>query len=651
VDKPTDLAIEEVIVEPTAVAPGGEVQVRVRVLATGEKADRTITCQIDNDPRLQEKLVQVEAGARQVVVFDFKAASLGAEEGLKPGPHQLVIQLKGNDRLPFNNVHHATFVVRPGRKVLTLMDDTRWMTDRNLLPPPWPFALEALGFTSTVRSVNEAMPLKFDDYDMVCVHQVDNPSKERWEKLHTYVHDGGKLAVVPGGSIDRNSYNDDANAKKLMPGTIDGNVVTATSGAGVPWDWSLQNTAQLMAPFLRWKREQSDLEFWKGGGEPRVLRYWRVNPSDRARVIVNYIDAKSTPPALLERDVHRGKVVLFTTKLDVRSEQILMGVGPRRWTNYWDTSFGLILVDKVCRYLVGDSVAPDWNYIAGQTVAIPLPREGGDQYTLRGPGQPPQGQLLAPPEPPADAKENADRFLPITQARVPGNYVVNVVRNQRVEVLEAFSLNIRPEESLLVPRVPKEEIEEVLGKDTVVDIEHKESLKAAISNKPQPIDWLPYLMLLLLVFLALENLVGNRSREAKAAPEAPPAAPPEEAVAFSWRPVLGVAIWTMLGVILGAGIAFLRGGAYGGVMIGAFVTGLLGLSHGFLSLARFGPRDGAILGGLLGSIVGVLYGWLVLGVLMEFGGMMAIVIGLVIGAGLMAADGFLLGLRRVTSPV
>ena len=62
---------------------------------------------------------------------------------------------------------------------------------------------------------------------------------------------------------------------------------------------------------------------------------------------------------------------------------------------------------------------------------------------------------------------------------------------------------------------------------------------------------------------------------------------------------------------------------------------------------RFGPRDGAILGGLLGSIVGVLYGWLVLSVLMEWGGMMSVVLGLLLGAGLMAGDGFLLGLRTV----
>src|SRR5207237_6498634 len=136
-----------------------------------------------------------------------------------------------------------------------------------------------------------------------------------------------------------------------------------------------------------------------------------------------------------------------------------------------------------------------------------LPREGGDKYLLRGPGLPPQGMPLSEPEPkPED--QGRERFLPVSQAVLPGNYLVYSVRNERQDVLDGFSMDVRPDESLLTPRVPKEEIEELFGKDSVLDMEHGVSLREAISKKPQPVELLPYLMLALLIFLAVENILA-----------------------------------------------------------------------------------------------------------------------------------------------
>src|SRR5262249_23726369 len=128
---------------------------------------------------------------------------------------------------------------------------------------------------------------------------------------------------------------------------------------------------------------------------------------------------------------------------------------------------------------------------------------------------------------------------------------------------------------------------------------------------------------------------------------APAALPtsPVEAVAFSWRPVILLLLWTCLGVLLGTVVAYLRGGISMGIAAGAFVTGLLGLFQGILAVAGFGRRDGAILGGLLGSMVGVLYGWLVLDLMMGVNGLFAILLGAIVGGGVMGFDGWLLGLR------
>jgi hypothetical protein len=642
-EKPTDLAIEKIIVDPPAIAPGEDVSVRVLVRATGEKADRKIICQLDNDQRLQEKPLRIKEGSQQLITFDFHAAELGGAGaragGLAPGPHQVTVRLEGIDRLPFNNVNHATFVVRPGRKVLTLMEE---VNPRE----PWPLALRILGFTSEVRALRDLDKVKLSAFDLVCLYQVSDPSSA-WKPLGDYVvGQAGKLAVIPPGTTTgRDSYNNRNAGGQLLPATLD-KIVNAPDASGIPWEWNRANKATLMAPFIRWREERSDLEFWKTGGEPRVLRYWQVTPQEQATVIARYTGPKENPPAILERQVESGLVLLFTTTLDLKEEQLFPGPGGRTrgWQNYWKNSFGFVLADKVCRYLAGDSVAMDWNYICGDTVSVPLPRDGGEQFLIRGPGMKPQGDLLSAPD--AEARSKGDLALPISRAKLQGNYQVFSIRNEKQEILEAFSLNVKPEESLLTPRVPKEEIEEFLGKDSVLDLEHNTSLREAIDRKPKPVELLPWLMLALLLFLAIENIYANRSREKKPPQETPrvePEAPPEKP-AFSWRPIVLVLLWTALGLVVGIGLSMIRSGPTGSLTAGVWITGLLGAFHGLLTVVRFSPRDGAILGGLLGSMVGVLYGWLILG-MSGFDPMFAVFVGLVLAATVMAVDGWLLGLR------
>lgn len=649
-EKPTDLAIEQVTLEPSAVVPGGEVRVLAVVRATGEKVDRNITCQLDNEARVQTRTVRLEEGARQTVAFEYRAARTDrdgkplnpGDPGLLPGPHQVVVKLEGTDRLPFNNVRHGTFVVRPGRTVLTLMDVP------NEEETPWTAALPFHGFNSTVKAARDWNKVNFDDFDLVCLHQLVNPS-EMWTQLDRYVSKGGKLLVIPGGSETvKDSYTDPKRGGLVMPAELVA-IKDAPTASGMPWDWNLANPAPLMAPFLKLRRERDDLDFRKQVGQPQVYRYWEVKPAEGASVIATCNDGKDNPPVLLERTVGAGRVLLLTTKFDAIAEKFTSKLEGqpdkvlqerKPWTNYWDfavTSFGFVLEDKVCRYLVGDSITADFNYVCGQSVAVPLRGDPGDKYVLRGPGQSAQGATLSVPEAKPEDK-NRERFLPITRAVLPGNYLVSSVRNDRETVLEGFSLDVRSDESILVPRVPKEIIEETLGKDSVVNVDHGMSLKDAISKKSQPIELLPYLMLALLVFLAVENVLGNRSREVKS-PNAAPATP-QEIPRPSLKPILMVFVWLGAAAGLGAVVGTLRGST-ANVLGSAVVAGLLGLSHGLLSLVDYPARERAILGGLLGSMAGVLAGLLFP---IEETGAFSVLVGMTVGAGLLAADGWLLAM-------
>ena len=670
VKEPEDLAVERVIVEPPSVPPGGTVRIQVFIRATGKRADRKVVCHLDDDRvRPQEKVVQVEAGAVQSVVFQYRAAPFPKSESrnpksetntnkpgsdfgfpssdfdLKMGHHWAVVRLEGTDRLPFNNVRFATFVVRPGRKVLTLMDQPS-------AREPWTIALEVLGFSSTIAAIENAENVNLKGYDLVCLYEAANPGNALWRKLAAYVNDGGKLAVVPPGGNEATAYNTEV-ARELLPGEL-AEIGQAASDRGRPWRFDAANTAPLMAPFLRWKRESNDIEFLRKQGEPLVYRFWKVKPAARARVISQYDDPDRSP-ALLERDLGRGKVLLFTTRLDTRREQVFPKPhGELPWQNYWFNSFGLVLVDKSCRYLAGDSVALDWNFVCGETIALPLTTEGPEvSYVLTGPGQPPQGLPLSVPPARGAATpptRKAERVLSISRALQPGNYAVYATRNGIRETFERFSLNVHPRENILTPQVPKEEVEAVLGPESLLPVDHNLKLHDVLASKRQPVELFPWLMLALLLFLAVETLVGNRRREARAEDKETGRQGDKETISSSWSPGLLVSLspcllWAALGAVGGGVLGMLRGG-YGAVAAGAVLTALFGMAHGLVVVARFPPRDGAILGSLLGSIVGVLYGWLILAPPGWFGGLFEVLGGLLLGGGLMALDGWFIGSKK-----
>jgi len=124
----------------------------------------------------------------------------------------------------------------------------------------------------------------------------------------------------------------------------------------------------LMAPFVAWSRSV-DPDFDRDEFRPRVRRYWRLGPHPKERDITLFADKQ---PALVERVVGKGKAVLFTSPLDRRflAAGHVEGVEQLRT----DSAFGLILVDRVCRYLGGEVTTPELNFVCGQVpIVAPSP--------------------------------------------------------------------------------------------------------------------------------------------------------------------------------------------------------------------------------------------------------------------------------------
>jgi hypothetical protein len=513
-DKPKDLAIDKVEVVPPIVAPGERIQIQATVRATGSDFDTELLCQLDSDADSgrppDKQAIQLASGQGRVLVFEREAPPRPAD-GPAEMSYQVTVRHLTSDALLFNNTGFATFLTRERRKVLTIVSDK----PPGEGPAPWKAWQTALKvgdlFECEVQSAAEADKLDdkaLHDYAAVCVFQIA-PSAGTWQKLARYVRGGGGLVLVPGGEEmlrQVRQYNDEGAKAGLLPGTLQ---KIETNPPDRPLvRWSNFHVQHPIPAFFDKAIRTADPDFGKPQSWPGVNAFWAVQPAPKDTVVLaSYADTEHHP-ALLDRAVDRGHVILFTTPLDTRELD-----RNRYWHNYWslDTSFGLVLEDQVCRYLAGDSTRPELNYFCGQTPRLPLPA-ASPPFALDGPG-------LAVAE--TNIKMNeGDTFLSLPQALVPGNYAV---RDSQKRFVAGCSLYIRPEESVL-ERVPAEEIESVLGKETLLQVGRTTSMKDALTGmQPPPLELLPWLMMAVLVVLTVESLLANRFYR-RAAPDADQAA-------------------------------------------------------------------------------------------------------------------------------
>ncbi|HLJ92814.1 MAG TPA: VWA domain-containing protein, partial [Gemmataceae bacterium] len=246
VDEPIDLALVSVQVPRPVIPPGDKIALQVTVRATGADCDTEVICQFDGEKNGEHKPIALKAGQSQVISFE--------RGGFGPGPHQAEIRLANTDALPFNNALFATFEVRGGRKVLTVVDDDR---DAKY----WQLALELpKNFQCDVKRCTELGDLSPAElsqrYQAICLLNVAQPSADLWQKLRTYVAGGGGLAVIPGDEeLVKAAYNDNADAQQLLPGRLRA-ILSAESAAGVTWkEASYQHP--VMAPFREWGQNQA----------------------------------------------------------------------------------------------------------------------------------------------------------------------------------------------------------------------------------------------------------------------------------------------------------------------------------------------------------------------------------------------------------
>jgi hypothetical protein len=212
---------------------------------------------------------------------------------------------------------------------------------------------------------------------------------------------------------------------------------------------------------------------------------------------------RNTVPALLERSVGAGRVMLFASAMDNN--------GREKWSEDFvvDNWSFLMLVDELMKYLTGAADA-EHNFVVGDPVQISVPADQRfSQYRVARPRiRLTRGQL--PPE---------ETSVLLTDVDEPGHYQLRTTDEGNAFRFQ-FAANISDSESNLT-HMTEEALNEILGKDRYSRVRNPDELDRAVNLGRLGVEVFPVLMGLLILLFCAEHLMANFFYDAE--PTADPA--------------------------------------------------------------------------------------------------------------------------------
>jgi hypothetical protein len=181
-----------------------------------------------------------------------------------------------------------------------------------------------------------------------------------------------------------------------------------------------------------------------------------------------------------------------------------LAAGSEKLHSYSASWFYLVLVNEAVRTLTGDSEDQLFNFTAGQNVLIKWPvadAKPGAAFFLSGPDVSANDATIR--------REEAQAYFRLGPEKT-GTAGSFTIESEDKKWSDGFSINAPVEESNL-ERLPPESIAELFGDKALSAADKRLELKEILSGKfTQPIELFPFLMILLLLVLAVENLLANK---------------------------------------------------------------------------------------------------------------------------------------------
>ncbi|MEQ8788494.1 MAG: BatA domain-containing protein [Pirellulaceae bacterium] len=493
VEKPRNAALGEIDLASGAVlARNATLEIETTVEAVGGAADRTVDLYLEKpDPTLPllvddqlklpqatrraQKILRVEPDAPTTVRFRIAAP----EEGVHQGQLRMT---GGDDGLAFDDTRYFTVEVESAWPVLVV--SPAGVAPTNLVEAIAPRAYVLGGvqrYQCTEIAQNDLGNSRLDDYRAVCLLDPEPMTPDAWKRLADYVEGGGGLAIFLGHNArDAESFNSTA-AQQLLPGRL-------TRQFRSPVGDLYLSPRSLEHPVLAEFRPIASRVPWN---EFPVYLHWQIEPRESARTVLTYANNE---PAILESTLGAGRVLTMTTPITEPARP----AGRSAWNELTlgDAWPYFVLVNEMTDYLVGTGEAR-LNYLVGETAVLP------NQF-----GRDPQRYQLWPPGrdlQPLAAVEGRIIFRGLT---TPGAYRLKGVTVDG-PVVRGFSANTSRVASDL-RRADAERLDAVLGKDRYELARDVKEIDLSTRQGRQGWEFYPFLLVLLVLVLGLEQLLANR---------------------------------------------------------------------------------------------------------------------------------------------
>ena len=485
VEKPQNIGLGDLRLSADTLSKNTPLRVDTDVVTVGDLHEqRTVALDlVDESGKAQRRdQTTVDATADQTPAVEFTFG------GMDLGTHQGVVRLEGQDSLAADDARFFTVDVHEPWKVLLVAPKADLHSAQVLAEALAPTAWRKTGqarFVCDVIPQEELATKSLEDYAAVGLVDPAPLADGVWQSLTTFVERGGGLAMWLGKNAEPSRRAPDAfnsvAASKLMPGKLER-------------VWRRQDTflapADYQHPVLTKFRALHSGVPW---AEFPVNSHWQI--SDLVFGANTVIPFSNGQPALVERSVGKGRVMVFATPIadDAQDPELwnLLVVGSQSWPFF-------MLSNEMMLYLAGNG-EERLNYSAGETVTIQLPEKQRQMiFSLRTP----EGEDFP------QAVDQKTGTLTMTTTNSAGNYLL---RSGGTEggVRIGFSVNV-PAASTDLARLTDDEFKDLLGKERIRLSRGRSEIERDVNLGRTGQEMYPLLILLVAIVLGGEHLLANK---------------------------------------------------------------------------------------------------------------------------------------------
>ncbi|QGJ71921.1 BatA domain-containing protein [Planctomycetales bacterium 10988] len=478
-----NVSLDPITLSSEVLTENSPLRLQTRLASTSGSSQQTVELLLDQTDgtsvKRDTRTVTVSPSSPQVLEF--------ALAGLPEGIHQGRIQIGKRDNLPFDNERFFTIDIRPAWKILLVSEsEEEAVFLQEALAPEELRRRKQARFSIERIDFSELENTNLDrSWAAVCLLDPQGLSDAAWNSLHNYAQQGGGVAFFMGKRARNGlaSFHSEV-AQTVFPAKL------ARLGRADRLGTSLAPDP-FSHPLLR---EFRDLEGKVPWEFLPVYRYWVLEelPLD-VRTVIPF---QNTLPALIERQVGQGRVLLMTTPVsEVPSSQGAWNELVLEWPF-------VVLSDQMMLYLAG-TLKGRLNYLEGQSVLLSLPEK-----------HPPLTFVISSPSGNAtrvSSKANEkELFLIPSQAPVAANYQVRSSSTGEQKLLSlGFSVNV-PDTMSQLSRTNPEVLQETMGEDRVQIVRDQEEIVRAIGRGRTGQELMGLFAILLAFALGAEYILANR---------------------------------------------------------------------------------------------------------------------------------------------